>query len=519
MYSLINIGCFDLFLLTPPMMKIKSTLLLLVSITAFIAHGHAKIWLPSILGDNMILQAERPLSFWGKASSGDTVSVSIVDSHGAVISSGQAHVDAGGKWTLRLPELESGLNVSVDIVDGQGDVVQLSNVLIGEVWLCSGQSNMRWTVAKSKDAVTELANADHAAIRLFKVKTEAGSIPLDNLNGEWVVCSPETAGDFSGAGYFFGRDLQASIGAPVGLIDSAWGGTPVQAWIAASAMAANDKTETLLAEYQNYLDTPREQRKRDGRGDWIYGAQLQKAPGRLYNSMIHPLQSFPIRGVVWCQGEANDREGKWGGPSLYHTLFPMLIRSWREQWGQGDFPFIYVELANFMAPQTHPIGEGEPVNWAYIREAQASALALDGVYAVSAIDLGAADNIHYLDKQSVGARLALAAEGAVYQRGDSPSLSPRYLEQQIEAEGRVRLRFTNAEGLHTDDGQLPQGFAICDSAGEWYWAKAEIAGEDILVWHPDIIHLEAIRYAWASNPEVNVYNRSGLPLMPFRSDK
>jgi sialate O-acetylesterase len=231
--------------------------------------------------------------------------------------------------------------------------------------------------------------------------------------------------------------------------------------------------------------------------------------------MIYPLLPYAIRGVIWYQGESNDRLVAWGGPDLYRILFPMLVSSWRDAWGQ-DFPFLYVELANFKEPQTEPV---EEESWANIREAQSTALSLSHTYTVPAIDVGEAGNIHFGDKQTVGARLAMAALGQVYHRLDTSGLSPRYASYFVEG-NTIRLTFDNvSSALHTDDGQPPRCFAIRGEGGEWLWGQAQITGKEILVSHPNVTPPVAVRYAWASNPDVNVYDAANLPLMPFRTDK
>lgn len=475
--------------------------------------------MPAIYGDNMVLQAEEELFFRGRGDPGAEIRIAVRGRGGESISAGRATVGADGLFRAELPPVPAGREVTVTVRSGSGESLSFGNVLTGEVWLCSGQSNMRWTVARSANAKEGIAEADHPGIRLFQTGPIPASTPARDVFGSWVVCSPETVPGFSAAGYYFGRDLHQALDRPVGLINSTWGGTPIQAWIPGPALAADPRTEGEIAAFRSYLDEPPDERARDRRGNWIYGDKFQKGPARLYNGMIHPLVPFPLRGVAWCQGEANSREGIWGGPSLYHTLFPMLIRSWREAWGQGEFPFLYVELANFMAPQRTPVGAEEEPNWAFIREAQASALRLPGVSAVSAIDIGEADDIHYRNKQAVGKRLALAALQEVYDRPAEGNLSPRYQGHRI-VDGKVRIRVSSAEGgLVTDDGRPPAAFAIRGRAGEWRWAEARIEGDEIVVWHPEIPDPVAVRYAWASNPDVNVYDAGGLPLMPFRTDR
>jgi sialate O-acetylesterase len=467
----------------------------------------------------MVLQANQPVTFAGKANAGSEVVVSIKDMTKEVIASGKVKVGNDGKWELETGAIDPGLSLSVDVDDGSGERVEFVNVLSGEVWLCTGQSNMRWPVRNANDAESEIKAANYPELRLFSVKRDAASLPLEDLTGEWLVCTPETVAGFSASGYYFGRDLHQALQQPIGLILSATGGTPVQAWIPKEPMAANPDSAVLFDELKAYTDIPREQRAKDGRGNWIYGAKFEKAPARSYNAMIHPLIPYSFKGAIWYQGEANDREGKWGGPSLYKTTFPMLVEFWRAEW-KNDFPFIYVELANFMAPQQSPVDEEAAVNWSYIREAQASVLELPNTYFATAIDVGDATTIHPGNKQAVGARLALAALGGVYAAEEAPCLSPRYTGEYSIQDGEIHVQFENAEGgLHTDDGKLPSAFAIRGESGPWYWAECEIDGDEIIAWHSAVSAPVALRYAWANNPDVNVYNQADLPLMPFRTDK
>ncbi len=479
----------------------------------------AGIWLPNIFGDHMILQAEKPVKIWGKATPGETVSISILSDSEATLSSSEATADPDSKWSATLPPLPPGQSVSIRVTGTKSGGKVLSDVLTGEVWLLSGQSNMRWTVAKSKDAEKEIAAADHPGIRLFMTDMAPAGSPSDNLPGQWVVCSPETVGNFSGLGYFFGRDLQQALSRPVGLICSAVGGTPIQAWTPLEPMEADPATTHIEDDFEAYYQQPPEKRRK-ARGTWIYGAKQEKGPARLYNGMIHPLIPLSLRGIAWCQGEDNSQpaNGEWDGPEVYRVHFPMMIQAWREAWGQPKLPFLYIELANYREPQKTPVSAEEERHWGAIREAQAAALSLTAVHAVSTIDLGEAEDIHYKSKQDVGKRLSLAALGAVYGQAPKPFLSPRYVGHSLE-NGKVRIKLANAEGgLKTDDGAPPKAFAICGKDGNWQWAKTEIDDSDILAWHPDIPEPTAVRHAWASNPDVNVYNINGLPLMPFRTD-
>ncbi len=498
-------------------MKTPFALFVVAALLFSLAPAKSELWLPSIFGDHMVLQAGQPVTIWGRAAPGETVTVEILGANGAVLARESAQAGADRRWNIKLPPLDPGQNVSLKVFTGSGSQRDFKDVLTGEVWLLSGQSNMRWALEKSLNGDKEVAAALHPELRLFLTDVNPQSHPKDDLPGSWAVCSPESAANFSGPGYFFGRDLMRTLDRPVGLICSAVGGTPIHPWIALAELDANPLTKHLEEDRLAYFAQPPEKRKR-ARGTWIYGAKGQFAPGWLYNGMIHPLIPLAIKGVAWCQGESNSRPSQWGGPDLYHTTFPMLIESWRRAWGQEDMPFLYVELASFMAPQTTPVDAEAEFNWAWIREAQASALALSKVFMIPAIDLGEADEIHYANKQEVGRRLSLTALAEVYQLADRPGTSPRYRAHEIEGD-KMRIFFDDAAGLKTRDGENPRTFAIRGSNTDWLWAEATIEGDSILVWHPEIKNPLAVRHAWAGNPAPNVVNQANLPLSSFRTDR
>jgi sialate O-acetylesterase len=473
-----------------------------------VAPVRAGIWLPAIFNDSMVLQAEKPLHIWGKAIVGESVLVEIIGDNGAVVSTADSVVAGDDqKWSVELPAVAAGLTVSLRITGSQSGERILTDILTGEVWLCSGQSNMKWEVQKANDGAAEVTAADYPEIRLFTAELTAASVPLGNCAGAWAVCSSNTVAEFSATAYYFGRELHQQLGRPVGLIMCAVGGTPVSAWTPLDPQLADSDTAELWDIFQENISNTT-----------VYGTKLEKGPARLYNGMIYPYSPVTLRGVAWYQGEQNSNEENnyFGGPTLYRKLFPMMITAWRETWAEPDLPFLYVELANYKTAQTEPVEE-EPISWGNIREAQASALVLSNVYAVSAIDIGEADNIHYGDKQTAGRRLALAAFGNVYGTSNAPTLSPWYIGHTVEND-RIRVRLSNADGLTTDDGLAPAALAICGTNAVWYWAESEIDGDDLLVWNDSVPEPVAVRHAWADNPDVNVYNSAGLPLRPFRTD-
>ncbi len=486
----------------------KRICLLMALVILAVAPVNAGIWLPAIFNDSMVLQAEKPLAVWGKAIVGESVLVEIVAADGSVISTAEPVIAASDQtWSVELPAVDAGLTVSLRMTGSQSGERILTDILTGELWLCSGQSNMRWEVQKANDGAAEVAAADFPAIRLFTTELTAASAPLGNCAGSWAVCSSNTVAEFSATAYYFGRELHQQLGCPVGLIMCAVGGTPVSAWTPLDPMLADSDTAELWDVYQENISNTT-----------VYGSKLEKGPARLYNGMIYPYAPVTLRGVAWYQGEQNQNDENiyFGGPALYRKLFPMMITAWRETWAESDLPFLYVELANYKTEQTEPVEE-DPICWGNIREAQASALVLSNVYAVSAIDIGEADNIHYGDKQTAGRRLALAAFGNVYSISNPPTLSPWYIGHTVEND-RIRVRLSNAAGLTTDDGQPPAALAVCGTNLVWYWAESEIDGDDLLVWSASVPEPVAVRHAWADNPDVNVYNSAGLPLRPFRTD-
>jgi len=500
----------------------KTLFLTLTILQAGAGICQAGISLPNIFGDHMVVQAEKPIAVWGRGNPGESVTVEIVGEDGKVVSTAApVTVQADKRWSVELPSVAAGLTVSMRVTGSEsGEKIQ-NDVLTGEVWLLSGQSNMRWSLQKSKDGAKEVAAANHPTLRLFLTDVNSKPTPQGDLPGKWEVCTPETAANFSGPGYFFGRDLMQALDRPVGLICSAVGGTPIRCWTPRAAMDGNPATAHIGKDYQDYVAGASDKANAPRRK--TYGEKNEYAPSFLFNGMIAPLMPLTIRGVAWCQGERNSQaiEGLFlDGPDVYAVNFPLMITSWREKWGQGDFPFLYVEMANFMKPVRDPVEEdGVNVrNWAYIREAQAAAIRLPDVYGISAIDLGEADEIHYANKQEVGRRLALAALGGVYEKAKTPFLSPRYESHAMEG-NKVRIRFADADGLTTRDGLPPATFAIKGEKGEWVLAEASIDGRDILVRHPDTSKPVAVRHAWASNPAPNVINGAGLPLSTFRTDR
>lgn len=484
----------------------------------------ADVRLPAIFGDNMVLQSSfvKAVPVWGWARPGERVTVTF---EGQTRS---ATTNDKGRWSVHLdpPKVGGPFEMTIE----GANRITLHNILVGEVWVGSGQSNMQWPVKQSGDAEEEIANAKYPKIRLFTCERRVSSGPMDDTKGSWVECSPETVPDFSAVAYYFGRELHKQLGVPVGLIHTSWGGTPAEAWTSRAALEAMPECQpyverwaksigdypAALAKYREQLDT------------WITDSAAAEDEGRpvppppggvpgdpranphrpsgLYNAMIHPIIPFAIRGAIWYQGESNA-----GRAYVYRKLFPGMITDWRHAWGEGNFPFLFVQLANFQARQPEP---GDSA-WAELREAQLMTLALPNTAMAVIIDIGEANNIHPKNKQEVGRRLGLAAE-AMYGKKVEYS-GPMYESMKVDGNS-IRLTFTHAEGLVAKDGGSLKGFAIAGEDRKFVWADAKIDGDAVVVSSASVAKPVAVRYAWADNPECNLYNAAGLPASPFRTD-
>ncbi len=616
-----------------------------------------------IFSDHMVLQRDKTVPVWGTAAPEEQV---VVKFNGREY---PTRADKKGSWqALLLPEPAGG-PFEMDI-QGEEKTVRFSDILMGDIWLCSGQSNMEWTVGNSNEAQMELKNGNHPEIRHFKVPLSSALLPEPELaGGQWEVASPETVGNFTAVGYFFARKIVMDMDIPIGLINSSWGGSRIEPWIRAedlgyedpAAMAAEiaaRKTSEQAAFTENLKkklpDIPKQdlgmekdkalwadpgledegwstmelpslwelkgwdgidgifwfrktivlgkefaeqpatlslgtiddsdqawvngqlvgttnqaynkERNYDiptghlteghntivirvedtGGGGGVYGdpqllfleaggkqvplsgewkfkvgmVQLNgsqqsdnQQPTLLYNKMIYPLLKFPLKGVLWYQGESNAGDDQQA--LAYADLFKTLITSWRTLWNQGDFPFLYVQLANFMEPLPHP----SESSWALLRESQSKALGLPSTAQAVVIDIGEAGDIHPRNKQDVGKRLAFAAEHIAYGRKVVFS-GPVFKEMELR-EGVLELSFDHTGGgLVTREGEPLQGFSIAAEDGNYTWADARISGDKVLLSAKRVINPVAVRYAWADNPEkANLYNREGFPASPFQSSE
>lgn len=491
----------------------------------FTFHAQADVRLPAIVSDNMVLLQDTPANVWGWADPQEKVSVQFSGK------TAEATADADGKWSVKLEVLQP--SATGDLVVAGKNTLTVKNVAVGEVWVCSGQSNMEWVVANSKNAQQEISSANFPNIRMFTVQKNPKATPQTDCQGKWEVCSPETVGRFSAVGYFFGRNIHESVKVPIGLIHTSWGGTPAEFWTPRDVLAGDPDFQNIIqswetvkanypkakADYDKALEAwnaASEKAKAEGkpaprRPSEPRGANDFGSPGCLYNGMVAPILPYTIRGTIWYQGESNA-----GNAQQYQKLFPTMITSWRQRWGVGEFPFLFVQLANYNARNVPPTGQPEDSNWAALREAQTMTLDLPHTGMAVAIDIGEATDIHPKNKQEVGRRLGLVAQATVYYREVEFS-GPMFAGVQ-EEDGKLRLSFRHAEGLKAADGGKIKGFAIAGEDRKFVWADAELQGDHIVLQSAQVPKPVAVRYGWADNPDCNLVNASGLPASPFRSD-
>lgn len=620
---------------------------------------HAEVRLSHIFSDNMVIQRDKPIVIWGWADKNEPIEITLNDN------TVKGKADKQGYWHLTLQSMKYGGPYIIDI-KGRKNSISLNNILIGDVWLCSGQSNMQFRVHEAKNAETEITDAHHPNIRAFNVKQEMSFIPANDFSGAWQECTPSTVGDFTAVGYYFARKINEETGIPIGIINSSWGGTEIETWISPDAFAklpahywakykdiqlgkdvnmfAKENAEKKQAyhnalksdpgitqswynpkmdkneweqiivpkswsatelngtigyvwfSYDIYLpdadydveaelslggiddediswvngvkvgetnkwDTQRlytvpkntlESGKNtitvkifNGSGEggvygkpedmylqignikyplagkWFYKTSVTNRefnyidftpniyPSLLYNAMVNPITQFAIKGVLWYQGESNDRYAY-----DYRALFPYFINNWRNKWGY-EFPFYWVQLANYKAKDEAP----QESDWAELREAQSLALALPRTGQAVITDIGEANDIHPCNKQDVGLRLALISLNKDYNKKNIVYSGPTYKSMKIEG-NKVIISFDNiGSGLRcTNKYGYIEGFAIAGTDKKYMWAKAYIDGDNVVVYNEYILQPIAVRYAWGNNPDVNLYNVESLPTAPFRTD-
>jgi sialate O-acetylesterase len=476
----------------------------------------------------MVLQQARPLPVWGLADAGEKVEVTFAGK------SQTATADAKGAWRVDLPSQSATATPATLTVRGH-NTIELHDVLVGEVWFCAGQSNMQRTLAESANGDAAVAAADHPQIRLFNVNRDVAFGQKPGTLGQWELCTPQSAKPFSAVAYYFGVALQRELKVPIGLIDDSFGGTPGESWTPAPELAANPdlrptvdrtkvwererpriqteydaamakwKQDVAQAKANNTMPLPRQPRMpNELRPQWIAGS--------IFDRMVAPIIPFAIRGAAWYQGESNEDRAQ-----QYGVMLPVLIKSWRDRWGQGPFPFAIVQLPSYRQPTTEPTDSA----WSQVRDAQFRAFkstAHTGL--ISTIDIGERNNIHPKDKKDVGERLARWAMAEAYGKDVTPS-GPVFREAKVEGD-KVILSFDDVgQRLKVRGGNEKLAeFAIAGADRQWHWADAKIVGKDQVAGSsPQVPQPKAVRYAWNSFPRnPNLTNDTDIPAAPFRTD-
>lgn len=502
----------------------------------------ADVTLAPLFTDHAVLQRDKPVAVWGKADAGENV---VVKFKGQIR---QTVAGTDGRWIVYLDALPASAE-GAELWAAGKNTVTLQDIVIGEVWLCSGQSNMEFTVSRASNAPQEIAAANFPLIRHVKVRNTVADRPADTVQTTgWQAATPQTAGSFTAVGYFFARDIHQKLGIPVGVVHSSWGGTPVESWMSPAAVNSDPSFKIVdqrwtqnLAEYparktaydaalaewtkaeamaKNEIATAAPKMKPKGDPAKLYAAWSKKnpkpraprgagdpwTPTGLFNGMINPLLPYGLRGMLWYQGESNaERAGE------YHKLFAAMITAWRAHFGQGDLPFYWVSLANYDGVPADPARN----SYAFLREAQTQTLALPNTGQALAIDLGNPADIHPTNKQDVGRRLALLARNRIY--GTTlDDTGPTFASATREGSA-LRVKLTHASGLIAHD-KPPQSLEVAGADKVFYPATAKIERDTLRVAAPQVKEPVAVRYGWKNDPGANLYNGAGLPAVPFRSD-
>jgi len=512
----------------------------------------AAVRVAKIFGDDMVLQRDMAVPIWGWANSGEKITVRFADQEKT------ATADASGKWIVRLDAMPASKTPRDMTISGE-NILTLKDVLVGEVWLCSGQSNMEfpvqgWSGGPCLSFDTTKSTATNSAIRQIEVDRIIAPLPVDDLqlNIKWTPCSPETVGQFSAVAYFFGREIAKQLDVPVGLINDSWGGTRIEPWTPPQGFQL-EATEPEIKDIARKIESwnPMTEIGRDAYKTciaqlkaWIPSAEAaldaQKMPPPappmlpapktgdnteptvIFNAMIAPIIPVALRGAIWYQGESNGGEGV-----TYLHKTRALVGGWRQLWGEGDFPFFYVQLAGYQRSNANKPAGGD--GWARLREAQLQALSIPNTGMAVIIDIGNADDVHPRDKEDVGHRLAVWALAKTYGK-DVIYSGPLYKSFAVEG-NKIRVSFDSVgSGLIVGEkkglepvSEVPGGklkwFAVAGADQVWHWADAVIDGATVLVSSPEVSAPVAVRYAFAMNPDgADLYNREGLPASPFRTD-
>ncbi|MEK0445476.1 MAG: hypothetical protein RLZZ399_797 [Verrucomicrobiota bacterium] len=489
---------------------------------------HAEIQLPSIIGDHMVLQQKHANPIWGWDHPGTPVTVTFGTQ------SKSAKADSDGRWSVKLDPLPANPQPQTLQISTPSQKLEVQDVLIGEVWMCSGQSNMEWPLSSDWNGDLEAKVSHYPNIRLITVPKMGTQETQKNFKGNWVSATPETTPDFSAVGYLFGRYVHQATGVPVGLIDNAWGASAAEAWVRRATLEKDPRFATLM---QSTRDKETHAQSEKARADYEaarerYKADAAKAksegkpvprppqdpaswlasqfrPGNIFEGMLQPTLGYGLKGVVWYQGESNASRA-----AEYRDLFPTMIQEWRKEWQQPELSFYWVQLADFRKEEANP-GESD---WAELREAQTKTLSLPNTGQAVIIDLGEGKDIHPKNKHDVAARLARWALAKDYGIA-IPYRSPEFKSMEIQ-DGKITLTMDCfGSKLRAFDVDEARGFAVCGEDRVWQWAKGKVMGTDkVELTCAEVPKPVAVRYAWANNPVCNITSLEGLPLTPFRTD-
>lgn len=504
-------------------------------VVVFTASVDAKVKMPAVFSDNMVLQRNSNVTLWGWAEPQELITIEA--SWGEIAS---VIADENSKWSVSIKTSQAGGPYSV-MVKGKDSECSFANVMLGEVWICSGQSNMEMSMSSGPSqpiigGPEAIAQAKMPNIRLFTVKKNSIKTPQEDCEGTWVMCSPETVAGFSAAGYFFGKKLYDEIKVPIGLIHTSWGGSSAEAWIRTDLFTSDAEFEPMIFKFNSIMskwESDVKQAQTDNKEAPNQPVPEQGCPSYLYNGMIKPLVPYTVKGVIWYQGESNGDRGY-----QYGKMMPMLIQNWRQDWGY-EMSFYLVQLANYVSHQPGQVVE--PNNsvpaesyWAELREAQLATLtSVPKTGMAVAIDIGEANNIHPGNKKAVGERLAYWALAKDYGKEIVYS-GPLYKSMTIEKAKKslfglrklpysgkniIRIKFDYADGGLVIKGDKLTSIAIAGADRKFVWAEALIVNDELIVWSDAVKDPVAVRYGWAICPAANLYNKSDLPASPFRTDK
>lgn len=463
--------------------------------------------MPQVFSDGMVLQQEKPVPVWGWSVPGDKMRVRFAGQEKT------ATADAGGRWMVVLDPMKAGVKGEL-AVEGK-ERKQIKDVLVGEVWLCSGQSNMEFYASHlGEEAMKE---AEFPDIRFFKVEKEATPERQQDVRGRWVHCSAKQIGLYSALGFLIAKDIHQRMGVPVGIIQPTQGNTRIESWMSLESLKSDPgfapyvkSWETLQTKVHSMAESQEQvnQWKAAGGSKETEPVSPVKIPSSLFNGMVAPVAPYALRGIFWYQGESNAYQS-----GEYRKLFPVMIADWRAAWKEPKLPFLYVQLPNYKKREAEP----QKVSpWAGLREAQAMALKVPDTEMAVTIDIGEED-IHPKNKPEVARRLMLVARAKVY--GEKIAYTgPRFQKAEFKNDSATVCFDYTEGGLKTQDGAGIKGFALAGDDKVYHWAEAKIDGAKVVVRSDKVAKPVAVRYAWAENPECNLTNGSGLPAAPFRTD-